>query len=188
MGVWGTYKGAHEFLKLGKINQLPRLLCVQQESCSPMVHAFEEGSDSIRPHHIVERPFGIASAILRGNPTKAYPYVRRIVMDSNGGFVSVSEADIRKAKSIMEDQEGISPCFTSATAVAGLAKMVAAGKVPANDTVVINLTGGDRNLEANSKHTHWLHKTEQGWSPDTSDQEAVRFWPYETSSTRFVSL
>src|SRR5690606_3973394 len=39
MGVYGTYKGAQELRSLGRIERLPRLLCVQQESCAPMVRA-----------------------------------------------------------------------------------------------------------------------------------------------------
>lgn len=73
MGVYGTYKGAKELLQMNRIPRLPRLLCVQQESCAPMARAFFGGSGTIRPEHRVARPTGIADAILRGDPTRAYP-------------------------------------------------------------------------------------------------------------------
>ncbi|GAB4202921.1 MAG: hypothetical protein Fur006_56820 [Coleofasciculaceae cyanobacterium] len=40
-----------------------------------MVRAFEEGSPTIKPHHIVHNPTGIAKVILRGDPSACYPYV-----------------------------------------------------------------------------------------------------------------
>jgi len=43
MGVWGAFKGARELHALGRIDRLPRLLCVQQESCAPMVSAWRDG-------------------------------------------------------------------------------------------------------------------------------------------------
>nr|UXE44298.1 hypothetical protein Hi04_10k_c1889_00019 [uncultured bacterium] len=73
MGVYGVFKGARELQAMGRITRLPRLLCVQQESCAPMARAFQEGSESIRPHHVVKRPTGIASAILRGGPNSGVP-------------------------------------------------------------------------------------------------------------------
>ena len=82
MGVYGAYKGAKELLQINRLQRLPRLLCVQQETCAPMVHAFADGSEVIRPEHLVANPTGIAEAILRGDPTKAYPHVRRIVIES----------------------------------------------------------------------------------------------------------
>ena len=56
MGVYGTYKGAKELLYLKRIPQSVRLLCVQQETCAPMVHAFEAGSEVIRSQDIVQNP------------------------------------------------------------------------------------------------------------------------------------
>src|SRR3954452_15069733 len=98
MGVYGVYKGANELRALGRSERPPRLLCVQQETCAPMISAWEDDSEVIRPEHIVERPTGIAQAILRGNPSRAYPHVREIVVESGGGFVAVSESEIREAR------------------------------------------------------------------------------------------
>ena len=144
MGVYGTYKGAKELRALGQTTSLPRLLCVQQESCSPMVRAFEEGSPGIRPEHIVARPEGIAEAILRGNPIGAYPYIREIVLESDGRLVAVSETEIRESRSMIEELEGLSPCFSAAAAFAGLAKLARAGDIPADHAILVNLTGSDR--------------------------------------------
>jgi len=144
MGVYGTYKAAGELLQIGHIKRLPHLLCVQQESCAPMVNAWEEGAQQIAEHHIVHQPMGIARAILRGDPRGVYPYMRERVQHSEGEFAAVSEVQIREARSLVADLEGIDICFSASAAVAGLIKMRRLGRVPADHTVLINLTGRDR--------------------------------------------
>jgi threonine synthase len=166
MGVYGTYKGARELRAMGRVARLPRLLCVQQETCAPMVRAFEAGSEVIRPQDIVERPVGIASAILRGDPSRVYPYVRKIVLESEGTFTAVSESEIREACKMVEELEGIQPCFTASSAVAGVVKLAQSGRIPSAHTVMINLTGGDRPPQPPARHVHWLQRTSSGWQPE----------------------
>jgi len=144
MGVYGTYKAARELLRIGHIGQLPHLLCVQQQSCAPMVSAWQEGADRIQEHHIVRKPRGIAKAILRGDPSGVYPYMREIVQHSRGEFTSVSENEILGAQSLVGDLEGIVICPSASAAVAGLIKLRKSGRVGRDDTVLINLTGSDR--------------------------------------------
>lgn len=181
MGVYGTFKGARELLALGRIPHLPRLLCVQQETCAPMVRAFEEGSEVIRPEHVVERPYGIADAILRGNPEKVYPYVRAIVNESNGTFAAVSESEIRETRSMVEELEGISPCFTSSAAIAGMIRTLRKGDLPPTDTVLVNVTGRDREPGGSPGRIHWLKASGDGWEPeDPNDETTQQLWDAPT--------
>jgi threonine synthase len=170
MGVYGAYKGARELVGLGRLERTPRLLCVQQHSCAPMVRAFADGSETIRPEHRVARPEGIAEAILRGDPTKAYPHVRRIVIESGGGFVAVGEIEIRAARRRVEESEGVSPCFSAAAAVAGLVKLARDGAFARDAVVVVNLTGGERPAADPLPDVHWLERPAAGWlAPPGSD-------------------
>jgi threonine synthase len=162
MGVYGAFKGAKELRALGLIDRLPRLLCVQQESCAPMVSAWRDGSMSIRPEHVVRQPRGIASAILRGDPSRAYPRVREIVAESGGSFVAVSETEIRAAHRLVEDLEGISTCFSAAAAVAGLSRLRRSGALPAHQTVLVNLTGKERSPQIPASAL-WLTRQNGGW-------------------------
>jgi threonine synthase len=168
MGVVGVYKGAKELRALGRADRLPRLLCVQQETCAPMVSAWKDGSDRIRPEHVVARPEGIADAILRGNPTAAYPHVHDIVVESRGTFEAVSEREIRQARELVEDLEGVSPCFSAAAALAGLLKSRRLGEVPSEDTVLVNLTGRDRQERASISDARWLVRSNGDWVPEDS--------------------
>jgi threonine synthase len=144
MGVYGVFKGAKELRALGRLDRLPQLLCVQQESCAPMVSAWAAGSEQIRPEDMVARPAGIATAILRGDPSGAYPYVRAIVAESGGTFAAVSEAEIRFAREQVEELEAIRPCYAAAAALAGVAKLRRLGELSSEATVLVNLTGRDR--------------------------------------------
>ena len=198
MGVYGVHRAAVQLHELGHSGRVPRLLCVQQETCAPMVSAWNAGSEVIRPQDVVERPVGIASAILRGNPTRAYPPVRRIVLETGGTFVAVSEAEIRNARIWVEEDEGISPCFAAAAAVAGIAKVRRTGGLRPDETVLVNLTGRDRtetdakaaasptagagarprggDRELSIGPVRWMRRTSEGWtleSPGLEDTEAV---------------
>jgi threonine synthase len=177
MGVYGVFKGARELLRMGRIPYVPRLLCVQQETCAPMVQAYNNGSPVIRAKDIVERPSGIAKAILRGDPSKVYPYILKIVVESKGTFVAVSELEIRDARLMLEEYEGLSPCFSASAALAGLVQMVRKGKFPLRNTTLINLTGRDRQPSGSTHGVHWLYRTESGWKPeDPRDVVAQQLW------------
>jgi threonine synthase len=144
MGVYGVFKGARELRAIGRIDRLPRLLCVQQETCAPMVSAWAAGSPRIRPEDVVHHPTGIASAILRGDPSRAFPYVHAIVSESGGTFEAVTEPEIREARELVEELESLRPCFAAAAALAGAIKLRRRGEMAADATILVNITGRDR--------------------------------------------
>jgi threonine synthase len=166
MGVYGNYKAAKELYQLKRIKHLPKLLCVQQDTCAPMVRASANNSETIRPEYVVKKPKGIASSILRGDPTRAYPHIRRIVMESNGAFVAVSELEIREARQAVEEYEGISPCFSASAAIAGIIKLARNDSFPKNDVVMINVTGGNRATAEYPLNIQWVNNTNNGWMPE----------------------
>lgn len=166
MGVFGTYKGAKELRALGQIDRIPKLLCVQQESCCPMVRAHREGCAEIQARHIVPRPKGIAEAILRGDPSKVYPAVRRAVMESGGGFEAVEEADIREARKMLEELEGVRCCFSAATALAGLIQKIRRRDFPVQESVMVNLTGGERERDVHPGGVTWMKRDGKAWTPE----------------------
>jgi len=140
MGAYGTWKGAKELQALGKVHALPRMVCVQQESCCPMVKAFEEASPAIKRHHIVPDPSGIAKSILLGDPSECYPYVYGMVRESGGTFARVSESEIREARARLVQIEGIDCGNNAATTVAALVRLADRGAIRTEETVLLNLT------------------------------------------------
>jgi threonine synthase len=144
MGLYGCWRGINEYQQLGRLAATPRLVCVQQESCAPMVRCFEHGSREMLPRFIVPNPSGIAEAILRGDPSGSYPYMYSIVTESGGAFVSVSSDEIEVAQLAMEEDEGVRACPASSAAVAAAQKLRHRGWIDPDDVVVVNVAGGIR--------------------------------------------
>jgi threonine synthase len=144
MGLLGAYKGALEYRALGRLPVLPRFVAVQQRSCSPMASAFGEKSIAIRGHHIVRNPKGLAYAILRGDPSQSYPYIRYLTQRSGGQILSVDDAAIIEARRLALEAEGCSICYASATALAGLIHQARSGAIDPQAPILVNLTGADR--------------------------------------------
>lgn len=163
MGVYGVYKASKELKALGITDKLPKLLCAQQESCSPMARAWAQNSESIEKHHIVEKPEGIAKAILRGDPSRVYPYMRKIVLESGGTFASVSEDQIREARELVRELEGIDICYSASTAVASVIKLARANYFKEDETIMVNLTGSDRHYDTVPEDVIHLHKEDGEW-------------------------
>jgi threonine synthase len=145
MGVVGTAKGASELPAFGLPAANPRLICVQQASCAPMVTAWEAGSRTIRPEDKIDDPQGIAEAILRGDPSGAYPIVQRLVRESGGTCVKVGDPAIRRAQSLLLEHAGIVACEAGACALAGHIALIERGELREGDgPVLVNVTGGPR--------------------------------------------
>ena len=163
MGVYGVHKAAKEALSIGLIKAQPRLLCAQQLSCSPMVKAWEENAENIQPSHIEKNPVGIAEAILRGNPTRAYPHVRKVVKESGGLMLSVSNQEIIFAKEMVLEDDGIIICHAAATAVAAIYKLALKDPAIKSQNIVVNLSGGVRNNQEPSTIDRWLQRSGDTW-------------------------
>ena len=128
-----------------------------------MVNAWKDNAEIVGEHHVVRNPVGIAKAILRGDPSRVYPYMRKIVKESTGDFEAVSEADIRATQKLVKELEGIDICFSASAAVAGLINAVRSGRIEKDDCVMINLTGSDRTGGEVSDDITVLDKINNHW-------------------------
>jgi threonine synthase len=146
MGLLGAFKGAVEYREVGKLERLPSFVAVQQESCAPMAHAFSEGAETISERHIVKDPKGLAYAILRGNPTASYPYIRDLCERTGGTIVAVGDKEIREARRLLAQVVGARFCYASAAAFAGAVSMAASGWLDRKAVLLVNLTGADRGV------------------------------------------
>ena len=160
MGVYGTWRGAQQLYGLGRLSRLPRLACVQQATCAPMVSSWKAGSAVTRPDDIIHEPVGIAEAILRGNPTNTYPHLHAVVRESGGTFESVTNEEIREAQRMVFELEGIEPCESAATTIAAMKKMAAAHELRRDDVVFVNITGAHRTEEITPAHYVTLTQAE----------------------------
>jgi len=138
-------KGFGELLGLGLIERLPKLSIVQAEGAAPLARLFA-GLDSARrvaslPDSIVpvENPQTLATAIKIGSPV-SWKKALREVLKSGGQILTVSEQEIADAKAMI-GRDGIGCEPASATTVAGIRKLVTAGHIGREESVVAVLTG-----------------------------------------------
>jgi len=140
-------KGFAELLHLGLIHRLPKLSVVQAEGAAPLARLFgqmnrkaaanaAEIPEKIEP---VKNPQTLATAIKIGSPV-SWRKALRAVLESRGQVITVSEEEIAGAKAVI-GRDGIGCEPASATTVAGIRKLVAAGKIDREEDVVAVLTG-----------------------------------------------
>ncbi len=144
-GVYALHKGYHELQAMGDIDGPPKILSVQPEACAPMVRAFRDGRDKIRTDDTLSATGTFATTLSNANPSFSYPYVRRAVLDSNGTFEEVSEAEISHAFLLLLKLESLLVDPAAATALAGLIKAVSERRIDRDETITLNISGGIRN-------------------------------------------
>jgi acyl carrier protein len=144
MGVYATWKGGLQLRALGRIERPPRLACVQEETCNPMVRGFERGAEGLQPGDLIGLPRGLSKATLRGDPSRVYPYVRRAVLESGGTMRTAAQDAMRELRDLALKTEGLEICHTSAMTLVAARDMRQAGQLAADAVVLLNLTGAER--------------------------------------------
>jgi threonine synthase len=166
LGPIGVYKGFRELKQLGLIERIPALAPIQAEGCAPMVVSWRKGLEKAEP---VLSPNTRIETLATGDPGRTYVMLRDQVNRTNGVFESVSDEDSFRAMHVLAKMEGISAEPASGTAFAGLFKLVRAGIIKPNDTVVVNCTGHTLPAE------QFLFG--EGWTRDVDLAEKVEMTP-----------
>ena len=123
------WAGFSEYARAGLVSSRPRMLGFQAAGAAPIVLG-----------HVVERPDTVATAIRIGNPASWAKAVA--ARDESGGRIeAVTDAEILAAYRDLARLDGVFCEPASAAAVAGVAKLRAAGELAADATVVCVLTG-----------------------------------------------
>jgi threonine synthase len=131
------YKGFQEFVKVGLVDEKAvRFSGAQAEGCSPIAEAFRTGRDFISP----VKPNTIAKSIAIGNPADGV-YALDIARKTNGNIESVTDQEIIDGIKLLAETEGIFTETAGGTTVAVLKKLVEAGKINAEETTVVYITG-----------------------------------------------
>ncbi len=140
-------KGFQELLEIGLIERLPKLSVIQAEGAAPVARLFAtlDLKQTAGGKHLpetmapVENPRTLATAIKIGAPV-SWKKALRAVLRSGGRIIAVSEQEIADAKATI-GRDGIGCEPGSATTVAGIKRLVAAGHIRADEDVVAVLTG-----------------------------------------------
>src|SRR3954463_8292791 len=132
-----VYKAYQELITLGLVeDNKPRIYSAQAQGCNPVVTAIKKGPDIVEP----QKPNTIAKSIAIGNPADGY-YAANVVRDSGGWGESASDREIVDAIKLLAKTEGIWPDPAGGTTLAAAIKLIQAGRIPRNESIVISITG-----------------------------------------------
>ena len=136
-GLVGIPKAFDELTQLGWVTGRTRFVAVQAEGCAPVVKAFHAGAENTTAW---ENPVTDAAGLRVPSPF-AGRQMLRVLRESGGGAVAVSEQAIVEAQHRLARLEGVWTSPEGAALVAALGMMKAAGQVAADTRIVIMLTG-----------------------------------------------
>ena len=128
-------KALREAFANGWIGRMPRLASIQAQGANPFFRSYV---DEFRSRHRVSAET-VASAIRIGDPV-SYEKAVQAIRDTNGVVEEVTDAEILEAKREI-DQLGIGCEPASATTLAGVKKLRAAGVMREDEQTVCVLTG-----------------------------------------------
>ncbi len=143
------HKGYQELIKLGLARDTkPAVHGAQATGCSPISAAYKQGMDFFKP----VKPATIAKSLAIGTPADGF-YALKVMKETGGAADDVTDDEIREAMSALAECEGIFTETAGGVTVGTAKKLVASGKIPAEDSVVLCVTGnGLKTLDAVQRH------------------------------------
>ncbi len=143
------HKGYQELIKLGLAKDTkPTVHGAQATGCSPISAAYKQGMDFFKP----VKPDTIAKSLAIGTPADGF-YALKVMKETGGASDDVTDDEIREAMSALAVCVGIFTETAGGVTVGVAKKLVASGKIPAEDSVVLCVTGnGLKTLDAVQGH------------------------------------
>ena len=136
-GLVGLWKGFQELRSLGLLEQAPRLVAVQSETCAPVVRALRDGSARVTPWTDART---VAPGLLVPAPFSS-ERVLEAVRATHGAGVSVSDEQILAAQGELARRFGLSVAREAAAPWAALPELASSGAVRSGERVLLYLTG-----------------------------------------------
>ena len=139
------HKSYQEFIKLGLVPDTKyKIHGAQATGCAPITTAHKGGMDFFKP----VKPNTIAKSLAIGTPADGF-YALRVMKETGGSGEDVSDDEIREGIKLLAEYEGIFAETAGGVTVGVAKKLIATGKIPANDSAVLCITGhGLKTLDA----------------------------------------
>lgn len=137
-GLIGMWKAFHEMIDMGWIpSRLPRMIAVQAENCQPLVETWLGNQENC---HEYKGEATFANGLAVPNPF-GETLILKILHESNGKPVAVSEGVIMSAMKEMARREGILMAPEGAALWAALKKLLIENYIGREETVLLLNTG-----------------------------------------------
>jgi threonine synthase len=132
------HKAYKEFTQTGLIEeQTFTIHGAQASGCSPISTAMKRGTEIVKP---VPNPDTIVKSLAIGTPADGY-YAIRTMKDSGGFAEDASDQEVVEGIRLLAETEGIFAETAGGVTVACAKKLIETGKIPANESVVLCITG-----------------------------------------------
>lgn len=130
-------KAFDELIYLGLVEKKPvRFFGAQATGCSPIAQAVKNDTETITP----QRPSTIARSLAIGNPADG-PYASRMIRESGGWAEDVSDVEVVAGMQELAETEGIFTETAGGVTTAVAAKLIAQGRIAADELTVVCITG-----------------------------------------------
>jgi threonine synthase len=129
-------KAFRELKTHGFIDRVPRMIIVQAAGANPLARLWSSGAKQLEA---VEHPETVATAIRIGNP-RSWRKAMSAIEFTGGMVIDVSDEEIGEAKAMI-GRDGIGCEPASATTLAGIRKLIAAGRMDRDAVIAAVLTG-----------------------------------------------
>jgi threonine synthase len=138
-------KSYQELIKLGLTPETKyHVHGAQATGCAPISIAQKAGLDFFKP----VKPNTIAKSLAIGTPADGF-YALKVMKETGGAADDVTDDEIREGMKLLAECEGIFTETAGGVTVGVAKKLIASGKIPANDSVVLCITGnGLKTLDA----------------------------------------
>jgi threonine synthase len=138
VGLVGIWKAFNELLEMGWIKgKLPRFVVAQYAGCAPIVDAFNAGRADCEPWgNIVTLPGG-----LRAPKPLADFLVLKILRETDGAAIAVSNEDALAAVREVMATDGLFLCPEAGTTIVALRQLVESGRIRSDEEVAVINTG-----------------------------------------------
>jgi len=135
--LYMIWKGLNELKELDLVeNKDVALIGVQPQGCSPIVSAYKNGQNN----PIISDCKTVAKSLAIGNPADGR-YAIKVIRDSKGLAVDVTDEEIVNAMKLLAKYEGIFAEPAGAITIAALIKLVNNGIIKSDEQVICLVTG-----------------------------------------------
>ncbi|MBU1187028.1 MAG: pyridoxal-phosphate dependent enzyme [Acidobacteria bacterium] len=152
-GPLAIAKGCRELEPLGLFKEMPRLILVQSDKCSPMADAWEEARSKNFPegwektYPIYHNPDTLIPTLSTGYP-KAYPVLAPLVRESGGEIISFDEEAVANLAQLIACERSVRMGPAAAIVIGGFVKSLRDGYLKDGDVILLNIGEGIRRSPA----------------------------------------
>ena len=137
-GIIGIWKAFEELSEIGMIeSDLPKMICVQADGCSPVVDAYLKGK---KHAELFENPETIAAGMRVPIAVGDYLIINSVI-ESKGTALKINDKDMVEGVKKMSSKEGIFCAPEGGSIVSAAIKLISSNFIKPNETVLLLNTG-----------------------------------------------